>query len=59
MKIQKMADGLSFRLEGSIDHAFQLIYEALEIAAASNDIYAPEFSALADKLLFESADWME
>ena len=45
-------------MEADIDDTFQLIFEALEIAAASSDVYAPEFGALAQRLAEETADWM-
>ena len=58
MTIHRTADG-GFRLEGDVDHTLQLIFEALEIAAASSDNYAPDFAALAGRLLEETADWMD
>lgn len=57
MKLQLTADG-GFRMEGDIENTFQLIYEALEIASRSDDIFAPDFAALASSLMEETADWM-
>ena len=38
---------------------FQLIYEALEIAAHSNDKFAPAFRAMCDELMALSEDWAD
>ena len=40
------------------DH-FQLIYEALEIAAHSNDKFAPVFRAMCDELMDLTRDWAD
>ena len=48
----------TFRLEAGIDDTFQLIFEALEIAASSDDVYAPAFGALAEQLAIAAGDWM-
>lgn len=53
-----------FTLEGNFqvgdmvntDH-FQLIYEALEIAANSTDKIAPQFRAMCDELMQLTMDW--
>jgi len=57
MNVQLITEDM-FRLEGYIDDTFQLIFEALEIAAASDDHYAPAFGALAEKLALAAGDWM-
>lgn len=56
-------DGDRFIMVGDVytsnnggDH-FQLIYEALEIAARSGDAFAADFAAMRDELLAASADW--
>lgn len=46
-----------FTLSGTIDEDFQLIFEALEMAAASKDKFAPAFAALSEKLSMQSEDW--
>ena len=38
------------------DH-LQLIYEALEIAAHSDDKFAPQFRAMCDELMALTQDW--
>jgi hypothetical protein len=48
----------TFRIEAGIDDTFQLIFEALEIAASSDDVYAPAFGALAEQLALAAGDWM-
>jgi hypothetical protein len=55
--------GVQFTLNGLVmpetnasDH-FQLIYEALEIAARSNDEYAKDFAAMRDELMALTEDW--
>lgn len=40
------------------DH-FQLIYEALEIAANSDDKFAPAFRAMCDELMDLTRDWAD
>lgn len=55
-----------FTLEGNFhvtktmqaDH-FQLIYEALEIAAHSDDKFAPAFRAMCDELMDLTRDWAD
>ena len=64
MKIELSEDRQSFTLKGnalkdrSSDH-FQLIYEALEIAANSKDAFKADFASMRDELLAQSADWMD
>lgn len=55
-KLTKTGDD-TFTFEGSIDRDFQLIFEALELAAASNDQFAPAFAVLAEQVADQSQDW--
>lgn len=62
-KMKLVKNGTRFTLEGDVwpnddgsDH-FQLIYEALEIAAHSQDKFAPEFHDMVSELMNMSADW--
>jgi hypothetical protein len=45
-----------FKMTGTLDQ-FQLLIEALEIAGASADKFAPQFQSLATSLMEESEDW--
>jgi hypothetical protein len=61
--VERLPDN-RFRFEGNWsvgtvrgDDHFQLIYEALEIAAASNDKFKETFRKFGDELLEKTVDW--
>lgn len=63
MKLTK--NGNRFTLEGNVmpnqddsDH-FQLIYEALEIAAHSQDIFSSDFADMCAEFMNMSVDWID
>ncbi len=64
-KMTLTRDGDRFTLTGDVmpsglgsDH-YQLIYEALEMAAASDDKFAQDFSLMRDEIVSLSSDWDE
>lgn len=64
LQITKLSE-TRFRLEGNwslanhgSDHC-QIIYEALEIAANSNDQYKAQFRAMCEEYLELTKDWVE
>ena len=62
MELLKDENGTRFRLEGNFlkspDHC-QLLYEALELAANSDDLFKSHFEAMLEETIELTAKWEE